>query len=332
MTRIIASQHSNREILEKVFRYLQYYPKDLLRILYFLFRYRLTQFSNNTNRTYIEGIYKYFLGKEISETEVDFFLRCLEKGEANRITLLFSFLMIPGKLEQKFFHTQGIFSHHQARLQLVENKLPPADFILDLGGALEGIPSGSLLHMGYPYQPKRIDIVDLPHDERFVKCSSPDELTQYSTPQGTQIFYHYVSMTNLSFFENASFDLVWAGQSIEHITPEEANCVIQEVYRVLKPGASFCLDTPNRQLTRLQVRQGFVHPEHKVEYVPDELIKRLLDVGFVLIEQCAVSPMPISWRIGCFNRLELIHSTSLGDNPDNGYSFYLQVQKPLSPS
>jgi hypothetical protein len=41
--------------------------------------------------------------------------------------------MIPASLEQKFFHTQGILSHHQARLQLVQNTLPPAQLILDLG-------------------------------------------------------------------------------------------------------------------------------------------------------------------------------------------------------
>jgi SAM-dependent methyltransferase len=139
-------------------------------------------------------------------------------------------------------------------------------------------------------------------------------------------------MTNLSAFPDATFDLVWSGQSIEHITPAEAAVVMEQVYRVLKPGAFFCLDTPNRKLTLLHVRQGFVHPEHKIEYVPLDLAKQLADRGFIVIDKISVSPMPISYRTERFNRLEFIDSTSLGDNPEDGYSFYLQCQKPLDGS
>jgi len=234
--------------------------------------------------------------------------------------------MIPASVEQKLFHTQGILSHHQARLELVQKQLPAAQYILDIGGASGSEPSGSLLLMGYPHQPKRIDIVDLPGNERFFQSSSPDIKT-YTTPQGTQIDYHYVSMTGITKFPDATFDLVWSGQSIEHITPEEASIVISQVYRILKPNGYFCLDTPNRHMTLLQVKQGFVHPEHKIEYFPKELVDKLTKIGFAIVQQKAVSPMPISYQRGRFNRLELIHSKSLADDPNNGYSFYLECQK-----
>lgn len=318
-------------IITKIVRYLSYYPKDLWLLFQFFIRHSLSCAfgKDNSNKTYIKHIYQYFLKSTYCETEIDFYLKQLENGEITRITLLFSFLMIPASLEQKLFHTQGILSHHQARLQLVQKKLPPAQLILDLGGAAGSDPSGTLLSMGYPYQPERIDIVDLPSEERFFKSSSVSDIECHTTPQGTQIYYHYISMTNLATFPDETFDLVWSGQSIEHITPAEATLLIQEVYRILKPDGHFCLDTPNRQLTLLQVRQGFVHPEHKVEYVPSELMGQLIEIGFVIVEQKAVSPMPISHRTGRFNRLELIHSNSLGDNPNVGYSFYLQCQKPL---
>ena len=45
--------------------------------------------------------------------------------------------------------------------------MPPAETIIDLGGASHGAHEGALLSMGYPYTPKRITIVDLHPDERI---------------------------------------------------------------------------------------------------------------------------------------------------------------------
>ncbi len=325
------NQH-HQVFISKIIRYLHYYPKDLWLLLQFFIQHTLSSIlrKENSHQNYVEHIYQYFLKTTYCEADIDFYEKKLKNGEITRITLLCSFFMMPASLEQKLFHTQGILSHHEARLQLVSKELPPAKLILDLGGASGSNPSGSLLIMGYPYQPERIDIVDLPSNERFFKSSSVNDINCHRTPQGTQVYYHYISMTNLGTFTDGSFDLVWSGQSIEHITQTEANVVIQEVYRILKPGGYFCLDTPNRQMTLLQVRQGFVHPEHKVEYVPKELMDQLIEMGFVIVEQKAVSPMPISYRVQRFNRLELIHSDLLGDNPNVGYSFYLQCQKPLN--
>lgn len=328
ITNFLQFNQQQQAIIPKFIRYLRYYPYDL----WLLFNFYISHLflgifrKENSNQNYIEHIYKYFLKTTYSEADINFYLQQLENGEVTRFSLLVSFLMIPASVEQKLFHTQGILSHHQARLELVQKQLPPAEYILDIGGASGSEPCGSLLLMGYPHQPKRIDIVDLPGEERFFQCLSPDMKT-YITPQGTQIDYHYVSMTGITKFPDATFDLVWSGQSIEHITPEEASIVIQEVYRILKPGGYFCLDTPNRHMTLLQVKQGFIHPEHKIEYVPKELVDKIIKTGFTIVQQKAVSPMPISYQRGRFNRLELIHSKSLGDEPDTGYSFYLECQK-----
>ncbi|MBE9033409.1 methyltransferase domain-containing protein [filamentous cyanobacterium LEGE 11480] len=329
---IFLNQPSQKAVLTKVVRYLRYYPVDLGAMVYFLVRHNLSGLlqRDQSNQTFVRNLYQYFLGKPDCQTGIDFFTGQLDSGQVTRQNLLFSFLMLPASLEQKFFNTQGILSHHQARLELVQKALPTAERILDLGGASDNNPSGSLLGMGYPHQPKQIDIIDLPDEERLIKVESNHGMQFYQTPEGTEIHYHYTSMTNLSAFPEGTFDLVWSGQSIEHITPDEAAIVMAEVYRVLKPGAFFCLDTPNRRLTLLQVRQGFVHPEHKIEYVPLELAEQLTAAGFDVVDQKAVSPMPISDQTDRFNRLEFIDSTSLSDHPDDGYSFYLQCQKPMS--
>lgn len=331
---IFLNQPDRQAVFTKIFRYLRYYPADLGSIVYFLIRHNLSCLFNqdNSHKTFVQNIYQYFLGKPDCHIGIDFFLEQLESGQVTRKSLLVSFLMLPASLEQRVFKTQGLYSHHQARLQLVQKTLPVAERILDLGGASDNNPSGSLLSMGYPHQPKQIDIIDLPDEDRLIKTSPTHGMSFYKTPHGTEIHYHYTSMTNLAAFADETFDLVWSGQSIEHITPAEAAIVIEQTYRVLKPGAFFCLDTPNRNLTLLQVRQGFVHPEHKIEYISLELAKQLTEAGFVVVEQKAVSPMPISYQTERFNRLEFIDSKSLGDNPEAGYSFYLQCQKPLNNS
>ena len=328
---IFLNQPNRQAVFTKVIRYLRYYPTDLGLLAYFLIRHNVSCLfkQENNNKIFVHNIYRYFLGKPDCQTGTDFFVKQLDSGKVTRKDLLLSFLMLPASLEQRYFKTQGLYSHHQARLELVQTTLPAAKHILDLGGASDNNPSGSLLSMGYPHQPRQIDIIDLPDEARLIKAASTHGLKLYQTPQGTEVHYHYTSMTHLSIFPDETFDLVWSGQSIEHITPAEAAIVMEQVYRVLKPGAFFCLDTPNRSLTLLQVRQGFVHPEHKIEYDPLELTQQLAKAGFDVVAQKAVSPMPISYQTERFNRLEFIDSKSLGDNPDEGYSFYLQCQKPL---
>ncbi|MBD1882170.1 methyltransferase domain-containing protein [Coleofasciculus sp. FACHB-T130] len=312
----------------KVFRYVIFYPFDLLLISIFLTVnsfYQLTKIKVN-NEKYIINLYKYLINSPPVDEEVKFYLKKLDSGEITRTSLIFSFLMIPAETERKLFKTNGILSHHLARLTLVREHLPPAKTILDLGGAAGHLIEGSLLAMGYPSIPDRVHIIDLPPEQRmFASAILPTN--EVTTPQGTKVTYYYQSMTDLSNFENEIIDLVWSGQSIEHITESEAEKVYMEVHRVLKPGGYFCLDTPNRKLTRLQVRMGFVHPEHKIEYCPEELINNIEKFGFKVVDKKAVSPMPFSLKTGRFSRLELIDAVGLSEHPDEGYSFYLKCQK-----
>ncbi len=55
------------------------------------------------------------------------------------------------------------------------------------------------------------------------------------TPLGP-VHYVYTSPADLSMFEAGAFDLVYSGQSIEHVTREEGLLACQEVRRVLAPG------------------------------------------------------------------------------------------------
>ncbi len=128
-----------------------------------------------------------------------------------------------------------------------------------------------MVAMGYPYQFEELTIIDLPPEDRhplYRNSVLPDRVL---TPQGL-VTYRYHSMTNLSGISDGSVDLVYSGQSIEHVTVEDAQSVMKEVARILHPGGWLAIDTPNSEVTRLQQRE-FIDPDHKFEYSLHELVE-----------------------------------------------------------
>jgi ubiquinone/menaquinone biosynthesis C-methylase UbiE len=54
-------------------------------------------------------------------------------------------------------------------------------------------------------------------------------------------------------FDDLMFDLVFSGDVFEHITKEEKNNFINEIFRVLKPGGKFTIKTPNKDYLRFSI-------------------------------------------------------------------------------
>jgi SAM-dependent methyltransferase len=133
-------------------------------------------------------------------------------------------------------------------------------------------------------------------------------------------------MDKLDQIPAQSVDLVWSGQSIEHITTQQALEMLSHIKRILTPQGSFCFDTPNRRLTNLLCRMGFIHPEHKVEYVPAQIRDLLQASGFTVVQSLAVSPMPMSLKWQKFCKLELQKAPSIGADADEGFSFFMQCK------
>lgn len=214
-----------------------------------------------------------------------------------------------------------LFYAHYARLLLVATLLPKAETILDLGGA-----NGSIYEMGYPHAFHEITIVDLPLERRdpMYKALTPK-------PQKTvsgKISVHFGDMSDLSFASDNSIDLVWSGESIEHIEPESAEHMLSEVYRVLKPGGSFCLDTPNRLVTEIHTK-GFIHPEHKIEYYPKQLQGILKKHGFKIIDQKGIREMPRTYETKQFNYQDYILGAPISSNVNASYMQYYHCIKPV---
>lgn len=219
-----------------------------------------------------------------------------------------------------------LYYGHHARLQLVSSLLPEASRIVDLGGA-----NGSIYEMGYPYKFDEIIVVDLPPDKRDPMYKDLD-LKPKKTPNG-KISVHFGDMTDLSFLPDNSIDLVWSGESIEHVDQKAGEKMVREAYRVLRPGGSFCLDTPNRLITEIHTAWsggGFIHPEHKLEYYPEQLRKILRRSGFKIIDQRGVREMPRTHKTKRFDYTDYVMGSSLSQDVESSYMQYYHCVKPLA--
>jgi hypothetical protein len=83
------------------------------------------------------------------------------------------------------------------------------------------------------------------------------------------------SVSDMYAVADGSCALVFSGQNIEHLWPEETLGFLTESWRVLEPGGWLVVDSPNRLLTE---RLVWSHPEHTIEFTPAEA-KRLLELG-----------------------------------------------------
>jgi SAM-dependent methyltransferase len=189
-------------------------------------------------------------------------------------------------------------SLHLSRMMFVRS-LPPAARILDLGGTALGNATGALVLMGYPYQFDDLVVIDLPSEERNALYQEDTAHAVTTTTMGP-VRYRYHSMVDLSDYPDGSVDLVYSGQSIEHVPLHVADVVLSEVRRVLKPGGYLGLDTPNARVTRLQQAE-FIDPDHEHEYTHAELTAKLENAGLEVVESKGMNYAGPSLEAGVFD-------------------------------
>jgi SAM-dependent methyltransferase len=172
-------------------------------------------------------------------------------------------------------------SLHASRCEFIVG-LPPAERIVDLGGGHTTDPRGALVVLGYPYDFAELVVVDLPPDDRHPLYHS-ERFGDGDTARG-RVRYEYQSMADLSFADDASVDLIYSGQSIEHVSEADGDTVLAESFRILRPGGHMAIDTPNGRVTRLQ-QADFIDPDHEVEYTLDELREKVERAGFEVLTE-----------------------------------------------
>ena len=194
-----------------------------------------------------------------------------------------------------------LLSMHVSRSEFVAG-LPPARRILDLGGTHQGFADGALVHLGYPYPFEKLVVVDLPVEER-------DEIYQGGSSGAPVVSelgpveFAFHSMADLGRYGAASFDLVYSGQSIEHVSEDDGDRVLREAFRVLSPGGWLCLDTPNGPVWRLRSAAPMNH-DHQIEYAREQLVRKIEQAGFVVAECKGLNLMRRGVARGTFDEAE----------------------------
>ena len=150
----------------------------------------------------------------------------------------------------------------------------------------------------------------------------------FTTRDGIEILHENRSMTDLSFIADGSVDLVFSGESIEHVTREDGTHVLTEAFRILRPGGSVCIDTPNAFFTRMQSPDELVHPEHAHEYTVEELRYLVRDAGFEIVRELGICALRRARATGVFDETEIIDGRGLCPDPEDGYLFYVEGRKP----
>jgi SAM-dependent methyltransferase len=278
---------------------------------------------------FLQAAYDVVLKRKPDEHGVGYFTSQLERQDMTHADVIAAMMASVEYLCYRDLPILPIHALHQTRMQLFQQYLPPARRILDLGGAAHNHAQGALLLMGYPHRPEEIVIVDLPPPDRIGGEHASEQQQELITSDGIHVRYLYRSLANLEDIPADSFDLIVSGESIEHVSESDAALVCREAYRILQQGGSFCLDTPNAALTRIESPDAFIHPEHQKEYFVHELRDMLVRVGFVIAEEKAVCPMPESLQKKQFDAVEITRNMRLSNTPEEGYVFFIRAVKPV---
>lgn len=140
----------------------------------------------------------------------------------------------------------------------------------------------------------------------------------------------------LDFAEDEEFDMVFAGQFIEHISWEAQCRFFAEVNRVLKKGGIFVVDSPNAIITR---KYAWFEPEHIHELEYQQAYTLLKLSGFEIKEEMGILPqkllktVEVSENIGGwvkasnFNQVTMNIEEAFSDKINDCFIYWFVAQK-----
>jgi len=266
---------------------------------------------------FVDLAYRMVLGREPDPLGRKARLAELKQGRLDRAGVLSSLRTSP---EMRGLVDSVGSAIHLSRRMFVRS-LPRANSILDLGGVDLDDPRGGLVSLGYPYRFDSLTVVDLPNELRHEIYRSSERAECFVSDHGP-IHYRYHSMEDLSLYADSSVDLIYSGQSIEHITRPAGEQLLAEVGRVLAPGGCFALDTPNRVATEIELMgsdRQFVDPDHEIEYRSTELEEMFDSTGLCVLRRHGLNWLPGMCERGSLSAEEIAAEPGIFDEADECY-------------
>jgi SAM-dependent methyltransferase len=124
---------------------------------------------------------------------------------------------------------------------------------------------------------------------RRVAVDLHSDLDRFAAP-GVETMKH--SATDLAQIEDASFDVVFASNLLEHLTREEIGKALAEFHRALRPGGQLILLQPNYRLASKNYWDDFTH----LTPLSDRSLGDLLQAAGFELEEVKPRFMPLTLR------------------------------------
>lgn len=161
-----------------------------------------------------------------------------------------------------------LYQHVHHELQRVERGKGPLRF-LDVGGRRSNYTIGLA---------GRILISDVPREsdvQRQLDLGATEAIRARVLKRRSNVEGYVLDDMTKSTFPDAAFDAVVAVEVLEHVEQDEL--FVRNVARVLKPGGTFVMTTPNGDFLRR------LYPDHKRHYEREQL-RRLLATVFTDVD------------------------------------------------
>ena len=128
----------------------------------------------------------------------------------------------------------------------------------------------------------------------------------------------------------SSVDLVFAGQTTEHLWADELSGFLLEAHRVLRPDGIIALDSPNRLVTE---HLHWSHGGHTIELSVDEMAELLRFAGFALLSttglwRCVVDGRPLQLEEGIDDSSVFTRRAASGrESPDECFVWWINARR-----
>ena len=140
---------------------------------------------------------------------------------------------------------------------------------------------------------------------------------------GTEVIKKCIEHSKLNTNE---VDMVYMGQTIEHIMPEFLPGVLEWIGDHLAHNGKFIFDTPNRLITAIQ-SDAFIDPDHKIEYTPNELRDILHSCNFSISDSWGLLPMPKTFKLKKFSPQEVYDHALVSNELEISYLFAFSCER-----